>query len=162
LKAEKDMAEPFDDQPQWYWAADSGRGTAGPDEFERADDRFVIACGQRELWSRVRRLIDRDGHCAWDKFGPDTGKPTLADCMFVFIQARESYGASYNQLVLEFAQIPAFAQMIYKSKVDLCNWVSNPTTRTPLPRAAYDQKIQEQLGERIEDTLKLPDDEWRR
>jgi hypothetical protein len=28
----------FDDQPQWYWAADSGR--AGFDAFERADDRL--------------------------------------------------------------------------------------------------------------------------
>jgi hypothetical protein len=155
------MSEPFDDQPQWYWAADSDRGTDLPDGYERADDRFVIACGQRELWSRVRRLIDRDGHCAWDKFGPDTGKPTLADCMLVFLRARECYGVVYNQLVLEFAQIPAFAQMIYKSEVGLDDWVSNPMTQAPLPRAAYDQKINEQLGERIEATLKLPDDEWR-
>ena len=154
------MSEPFDDQPQWYWAA--ARRTAEPDEFERADDRFVIACGKRELWSRVRRLIDRDAHCAWDKFGPDKGKPTLADCMLVFLRARECYGVSYNRLVLEFAQIPAFAQMIHKSKVGLCDWVSNPMTQAPLPRAAYDQKIEEQLGERIEATLKLPDDEWRR
>jgi hypothetical protein len=155
------MSEPFDDQPQWYWAADSGRGTAGFDAFERADDRFVIACGQRELWFRVRSLIDRDGHCAWAEFGPDTGKPTLADCMLVFLQAREVYGVSYNRLVLEFAQIPAFAEMIHKSKVDLCNWVSNPSKQVPLPRPAYDRKIEEQLGERIEATLKLPDDEWR-
>jgi hypothetical protein len=156
------MSEPFDDQPQWYWALDSGHGNTEADGSERAEDRFVIACGQRELWSRVRRQVNPAGDCAWDKFGPDTGKPTLADCMFVFMRARECYGASYNQLVLEFAQIPAFAQMIYKSKVDLCNWVSNPTNRAPLPRPAYDQKIEEQLGARIEATLELPDDEWRR
>jgi hypothetical protein len=59
------MSEPFDDQPQRYWAADSGRGSGGVDKFERADDRFVVACGQRELWDRVRSLIDRDCHCAW-------------------------------------------------------------------------------------------------
>jgi hypothetical protein len=153
--------EPFDDQPQWYWAADSGRGTAEPDEYKRADDRFVIGCGQRELWSRVRSQIDRDGHCAWDKFGPETGKPTVADCMGVFLRARECYGASYNQLVLEFARIPAFARMIYKSGIGLGDWISNPITDAPLPRARYDQKIAEQLGERIEATLKLPDDEWR-
>ena len=153
--------EPFDDQPQWYWAADSGRGTTEADEFQRADGRFVIACGQRELWSRVRRQIDRDGHCAWNKFGPETGKPTLADCMVVFLRARECYGASYNQLVLEFAQIPAFAQMIYKSAIGLFEWISNPMTSAPLPRQAYDHKIEEQLGERIQATLKLPDDEWR-
>lgn len=156
------MSEPFDDQPQWYWAADSGLGTSRVDGFERADDGFIIACGQRELWSRVRRKIDRDGHCAWNKLGPETGKPTLADCMGVFLRARECYGASYNQLVLEFAQIPAFAQMIYKSEAGLGDWVSNPATQAPLPRAAYDHKIVEQLGERVEATLKLPDDEWRR
>jgi hypothetical protein len=156
------MSEPFDDQPQWYWAADNGRGSAGFDKFERADDRFVIACGQRELWSRVRSLIDREAHCAWNALGPDTGNPTLADCMYVFLSARECYGVSYNQLVLEFAQIPAFAEMLYKSKVDLCNWVSNPIKNAPLPRAAYDQEIEERLGQRIEGALKLPDDEWRR
>jgi hypothetical protein len=156
------MSEPFDDQPQWYWAADSGVGRAGLDTFERADDRFVIACGQRELWSRVRHLIDRDGDCAWNKLGPDTGHPTLADCMFVFLSARECYGVSYNRLMLEFAQIPAFARMIYKSQVGLGDWVSNPIKQVPLPRAGYDQKIADQLGERIEATLKLPDDEWRR
>jgi hypothetical protein len=156
------VSEPFDDQPQWYWAADSGRGIAEADGFERADDGFVVACGQRELWSRVRRIIDRGEHCAWDKIGPETGKPTLADCMGVFLRARECYGVSYNQLVLEFAQIPAFARMIYKSKVGLGDWVSNPITRSPLPRAAYDQAVAEQLGERIAVTLKLPgDDEWR-
>lgn len=152
----------FDDQPQWYWGADSGRGTGKPDGFERADDRFVVACGQREFWYRVKSLIDRDGHCAWDELGPDTGKATLADCMRVFLMARECYGVSYNRLMLEFAQVPAFAEMIYKSKSDLCNWVSNPTTQAPLPRAPYDQKVQERLGERIEATLKLPNNEWRR
>jgi len=156
------MSEPFDDQPQWYWAVDSGRGTGLADKFERADDRFLIACGQRELWSRVRRKIDRDGHCAWDRLGPETGKPTLADCMGVFLRTRECYGVSYNQLVLEFAQIPAFARMIYKSKVGLGDWVSNPIAATPMPRAPYDQRIAEQLGERIEATLILRDGEWRR
>jgi hypothetical protein len=74
----------------------------GKDDFQRADDRFVVACGQRELWSRIRREINRESDCAWNKFGPETGKPTLADCMAVFLSARECYGASYNQLVLEF------------------------------------------------------------
>ena len=115
------MPERFDDKPQWYWAADSGRGSGGFDKFERADDRFVVACGQRELWDRVRSLIDRDGHCAWDAFGPETGKPTLANCMYVFLFARECYGVSFNRLVLEFSQIPEFARMIYKSNVDLCS-----------------------------------------
>jgi len=86
-QAEPNMSEPFDDQPQWYWAADTGRAS-GQDVFQRADDRFVVACGQRELWSRVRREIDRDGHCAWHSFGPESGKPTLADCMAVFLSAR--------------------------------------------------------------------------
>jgi hypothetical protein len=155
------MTEPFDDQPQWCWAADTGRAS-GQDVFQRADDRFVVACGQRELWSRVRRLIDPAGHCAWNKFGPETGKPTLADCMAVFLSARECYGASHNQLVLEFAQIPAFAQMIYKSGIGLGDWISNPINPdTPLPRPRYDERIANRLGERIEDTLKLPDDDWR-
>jgi len=72
----------FDDAPQWYWAADSGHGL-DIEAFERADDRFVIASGQRELWARVRREVDPRSNCAWGAFGPPDGKATLADCMGV-------------------------------------------------------------------------------
>ena len=35
----------------WYWAAASG---------EPAGDRFVIASGKEELWSRVRSEVDAE------------------------------------------------------------------------------------------------------
>jgi len=70
----------FDDAPQWYWAADSGHGL-DIEAFERADDRCVIASGQRELWARVRREVDPRSNCAWGAFGSPDGKAPLADCM---------------------------------------------------------------------------------
>jgi hypothetical protein len=149
----------FDDAPRWYWAAAETRSDGEMED--RAGDRFVIACGQRELWSRVRREIDRGERCAWNGFGPDDGKATLADCMYVFLQSREMYGANYNRLTLEMAQIPAFARFVKDAPSDLCNWVSNPTAVTPIPREGYDRDIHAELGRRIAVTLDLPEDWWR-
>ena len=150
--------ERFDDQPQWYWGAASS--VSEEKGFERADDRFVVASGQRELWSRVGAEVDRNEKCAWMPFGPKDGQATLADCMAVFLPAREGYGVSYNRLVLELAQVPAFARFIHKSHLNLVDFVSNPLTDAPLPREPYDRKMIERLGSRITATLHLEDDEW--
>jgi hypothetical protein len=96
------MASDFDDSPQWYWAAWTGAVDVSP-----AGDKFVIASGQRELWRRVRSEIDADENCHWHSFGPKDGKATLADCTRIFLTAREVYGANYNRLTIELAQVGA-------------------------------------------------------
>jgi hypothetical protein len=149
----------FDDSPQWYWAADSGGGDDF-EKFERADDRFVIACGQRELWARVRREVNPNQDCAWSAFGPEDGAATLADCMRVFLRSREVYGVSYNRLILEFAKVRVFAKFIKDDQHDLGNWISNPATRSPLPRPAYDRAVETELGRLIASTLDLEEDWW--
>jgi hypothetical protein len=149
----------FDDAPQWYWAADNGRGT-GIKQFELAGERFVVASGQRELWARVRQEINPSGKCACDAFGPEDGRASLAHCMKVFLFSREAYGVSHNRLVLEFAKVRAFAEFIKDDGSHLCNWVSNPVSSAPLPRPAYDLKIEHALGQRIGQTLNLEEDWW--
>jgi hypothetical protein len=150
-----------DDAPQWYWAAADTRTKEDGSDFERADERFVIAAGQRELWSRVRREINPKEKCSWMSFGPKDGKATLADCFGVFISSREMYGASYNRLVLELAQVPAFATFIKERPSDLGNWISNPVTYAPLPRDRYDQEVETKLGRKIAATLNLDEEWWR-
>lgn len=146
----------FDDAPQWYWASGDGDGP----EADDAGDRFVIASGQRQLWSRVRHEVDRGGDASWNSFGPEDGKATLADCMRVFLQSREMYGVNYNRLTIELAQVPAWAKFIKDAPSDLCNWISNPITTKPLPRDRYDREIEAQLGRRIASTLGLKEDWW--
>lgn len=148
----------FDDAPQWYWAAGDGRADNDL-EPAPAGDRFVIASGQRELWSRVRREVNPQERCAWHGFGSKDGKVTLAECMRIFIHGREMYGANYNRVTLELAQIPVWAKFIKDAPSDLCNWVSNPVTTTPLPRAAYDRDVEAALGRQIAATLGI-DDQW--
>lgn len=153
------MSDPnFDDAPQWYWAADSGRGL-DLEAFERSDDRFVIASGQRTLWARARREIGSDD-CAWNSFGPSDGRATLADCMRVYMSSREVYGVSLNRLMLELCQVPSFAKFIKDGQINLGNWISNPLSKSPLPRPAYDEAIARQLGQRITGTLGLEEDWW--
>lgn len=147
----------FDDAPQWYWAAGDGEG----DETEDAGDRVVIASGQRLLWRRVKNEVDKNGLAAWHDFGPPDGKATLADCMRVFLQCREIYGANYNRLTIELAQVPAWARFIKEAPSSLGNWISNPITKAPLPRPGYDAAIEEQLGRQIAATLDLDEDWWR-
>jgi hypothetical protein len=147
----------FDDASQWYWAAGDRQERAKP-----AGDRFVIASGQRALWSRVTREISLDGKAdGWNGFGPKSGKATLADCFRIFITAREHYGANYNRAVLELAQVPAFARFIKGIPSDLGNWVSNPTSCDPLPREVYTDEATAKLGARIAATLNLAEDWWR-
>lgn len=152
------MANPtFDDAPQWYWAADSGRG-ADLEAFQRADDRFVIASGQRMLWARARREIGSDD-CAWNSFGPSNGKATLADSMRVYMSSREIYGVSLNRLMLELCQVQSFAKFVKDGQVHLGNWISNPLSTSPLPRPAYDEAVARRLGQQIAITLGL-DEQW--
>lgn len=151
------MREPFDDAPQWYWAA----WTGDVGEMAHAGDKFVIASGQRELWSRVRREIAADRHCHWHKFGPVDGKASLADCARIMLQAREVYGANYNRVTIELAQVPAWAKFIKEAPSDLCNWVANPMVVEPLPRERYSVEAETRLGNQIAETLRLEEDWWR-
>ncbi|MCA1400034.1 hypothetical protein [Bradyrhizobium sp. BRP56] len=144
----------FDDKPRWYWAAGGTKPRAnGETEITDAGDRFVVACGQRELWNRVQAEVSTTRQCAWNGFGPKDGEATLADCLFVMVEGREMYGANFNKVVIELAQVPAFAEAIRASGVDLCNWVSNPTVHSPLSRPPYDAKAEEQLRRVIGQTL---------
>ncbi|WP_375764260.1 hypothetical protein ACE10X_13335 [Bradyrhizobium sp. Pha-3] len=148
------MMTRFDDRPKWYWAAGGTKPRSnGETETTDAGDRFVVAFGQRELWERVRAEVSSTEQCAWNSFGPADGRATLADCLFVMVEGREMYGANFNKVVTELAQVPAFAKAIIASGVDLCNWVSNPTLHTPLPRPKYDPKAEERLRSVLEATL---------
>ena len=70
------------------------------------------------------------------------------------------YGANFNRLMIELAQISAFANFIRHQPSDLGNWISNPSVATPLPREAYDRAIETQLGLRIAETLNIDEDWW--
>src|ERR1035437_9535219 len=99
-------SEVFDDAPQWCWAAADSMSEGRPDQ---ASDRFVVASGQRELWARVRLEVDPAAQCSWQGFGPKDGQATLADCMTIFIMAREMDRAGYNRVTLGLAQIEGFS-----------------------------------------------------
>ncbi|QOZ24103.1 hypothetical protein [Bradyrhizobium sp. CCBAU 51753] len=143
----------FDDE-RWYWAAGGTKPSRnGETEITDAADRFVIARGQRELWARVRAEVSATEHCAWNGFGPKDGNASLADFLFVMVEGREMYGANFNKVVTALAHAPAFAKAIVASGVDLCNWVSNPTLYTPLPRPKYDPRAEERLRSVLEATL---------
>jgi hypothetical protein len=70
------------------------------------------------------------------------------------------YGANYNRVTLEMAQVPTFAQFIKDAPSALGNWISNPITRTPLPRDGYDFEVHAALGNRIAATLGISEDWW--
>lgn len=95
---------------------------------EPAGDRFVIVGdGQDSLWRRVRREIEpSERNVAWMPFGV---KPTIADCFDVWLIGREIYGANYNRVTFELAQVPAFARWLKSRPADLCNYVSNSCAR---------------------------------
>ena len=152
------MNEQFDDAPQWYWAVSNSPRSASP---ANAGEAFVIACGQKELWTRVRADVDSDKHCAWAKFGPRDGSATLDDCLLVMLRAREHFGASFNRLMLELARVPAFARFIHEARMPLANLISSPLCDRSLVREPYDVYVEQQLGRIVEQTLDLPDDSWR-
>jgi hypothetical protein len=149
--------EPFDDAPQWYWAAASGRGSS---PTSLAGDRFVVASGQRLLWDRVRGEVDPDEQCAGMAFGLKDGAATLSACFRLYLTARETYGANLNRVVLEMAQVPAFAGFIRERPERLSDAISNPISSAPLPREPYDHAIERQLGNVVGQTLGLPDEWW--
>ena len=118
----------------WYWAAPGG-GDAG--------DRFVIAEDQVTLWPRVAAEIGEE-HPHWNKF-----QPTLAGCFYMWITAREMYGANYNRVLFELTQVPAFRALLKRPPFDLCNVVSNPMGESPLNREPYSQEALERLADII-------------
>ncbi len=127
-----------------------------------ARDKFVIASGQKALWTRVRRDISLNERVAgWSAFGPRDGQVSLAGYFQIFITGREHYGANYNKVVLELAQVPAFAHFIKAIPSDLGNWVSNPISQDPLKREPYSEETTSQLGAQIAATLNLDEDWWR-
>ncbi|WP_342723464.1 hypothetical protein AAFG07_30540 [Bradyrhizobium sp. B097] len=70
----------FDDKPKWYWAAGGTKPRAnGETEITDAGDRFVVASGQRELWNRLRAEVSTTRQCAWNGFGPKSGKSAIND-----------------------------------------------------------------------------------
>ncbi len=94
-------------------------------------------------------------------FGPKDGKATLADCIWVFLQAREQYGANLNRIMLELAQVPAWTQFIRDAQqnANFCNFVSNPVSSDPLPREPHSYEAERRLRRRINVTLGLPDED---
>ena len=129
-------------------------------EQRPAGDRFVVAQGEEPFWSRVRAEVEPGEHCACMPFGPAEAEPTLADCFRVLLTGREVYGASYNRVVIELAQVPAFARFVREAPADLCNSVSNPIGHDPLPREPYSGDAERALGQAVARTLGLVDRWW--
>lgn len=149
--------EVFDDQPQWYWAVERSSEERSP---AQAGFRIILACGQRELWRRVRSELSNDERPHWHSVGSEDGGVTLANCFEVLLIARESYGADYNRLVVELAQIPAFADFLYTAKNNLCNFISNPMDTSPLKREPYSPEALTKLAGTVEATLGVESSDW--
>ncbi len=141
----------FDDAPQWYWAV--WIGNRAGDSPASAGERFVVASGQGGLWRRARGEFGVGTECNWMAFGPKDGKATLADCAAVFLFVRECYGVTFNRMMLELAQVPAWANFVDEARGNLCDYVSNPSSPEPLPRGPYERKSELALQRRIVETL---------
>jgi hypothetical protein len=146
----------FDPSLQWHWAAWSG----DPGQSVATGNRFIVAKGQQELSRRILSEVCPNERCHHARFGPADGNASLADCMYVFLSAREQYGANYNRVIVELARVPAWALFIKQAPSVLANWISNPTSHDPLSRERYDSEMERKLGHRIADTLSLNKDWW--
>lgn len=146
----------FDNTPQWYIAMARGFD----EEMPLAGKRLVVACGQRELWQRVRSEINANEKAAWWALGGPDGEVSLAQCFECFVLSRENYGADLNHLLLELAQLPAFASFLLNAQRSLCNFVSNPLGSAALPREPYSQQALARLARRVEATLDLEETDW--
>jgi len=101
-----------------------------------------------------------DEKASWLALGGPDGKVSLAQCMECFLICRENYGTDLNHLVLELAQVPAFASFLHDARLNLCNFVSNPLSTARLSREPYSQEALARLAGRIEATLDLEPTDW--
>ena len=141
----------FDDSPQWYWAVLTVEEDGST--VTRADNQFVVACGQGQLWRRAKAEFGIGANCSWMAFGPKNGQVTLADCTAAFLFVRECYGVTFNRMMMELARTSSWAKFIDEASGNLCDYVSNPTTSEPLPRGPYQREDELALQERIAQTL---------
>jgi hypothetical protein len=147
---------------QWRWAAHS--------RFDDRDagERFIVAQGEdalqsrihpeiERLWPRLHREDDPEGQYVQQHFGPFTGKATLADCLLVFLHAREVWGVTLDRALLELARVPAFARFL-DEKLCCGQWLgfSYLEAFEPQPRELYSAETSERLRRRVIETLGLP------
>lgn len=138
------------EREDWYWAAASD---------EPAGDKFIIASGTDELWSRVRREINANEDCAWNALHRGHEKATTDDVLDLILTVILPYRVNQNRFVLEAAKIPVFARFLRSARSDLGNYVSNPIHPEPLlPVARYSRQTTQQLGEAVSNTLGIETD----
>jgi hypothetical protein len=131
----------------WYWAAKFGDGAVG--------DRFVIACGQDDLWRRVRQELDADDQVYWGAINGG-GHSILNGILDLAIQTAPNYGIDRNRFMLEAAQIPAFAKYLRSAKYDLCNYIDNPIVADMVIRPrSYSEAEKNRLGHIVSRTLNI-------
>jgi hypothetical protein len=146
---------------QWQWAAHS--------RFDGKDagERFIVAQGEDALWSRIHPEIERlwprlhreddpVGQCVEQSFGPFNGKATLADCLLVFLHAREIWGVTLDRAMLELARVPAFARFLDEASYHRGLGFSDLEAFEPQPRELYSVETSEELRRRVVETLGLP------
>lgn len=149
---------------RWRWAAHSRF------DGEDARDRFIVAQGGDALWSRIHPEIERlwprlhsedgpVGQYVEQSFGPFNGKATLADCMLVFLHAREIWGVTLDRALMELARVPAFARFV-DEKLCCGQWlgISDLEAFEPRPRELHSAETGEELRRRVIETLGLPEE----
>lgn len=135
----------------WYWATTFDEGAAGT--------RFIIACGQDNLWSRARDEFGTDRGVHWNRINSPGANPTLADLLELSIHTVPMYGVDHNTFVAEAAQIPVFAKFLHAGKADLCNYVSNPIVGgMVVQRQPYSNAEKNRLGRIVSSTLNIESD----
>lgn len=147
---------------QWRWAAHSRF------DGEDAGEKFIVAQGEDALWSRIhpeierlwRRLHREDdpvGQYVEQPFGPFNGEATLADCVLVFLHAREIWGVTFDRAMLELARVPAFARFLEEARYRQGLGFWDLEAFQPQPRELYSAKTSEELRRRVNETLGLPE-----
>ena len=146
---------------QWRWAAHS--------RFDDKDagEKFIVAQGEDALQSRIHPEIERlwprlhseddpVGQYIEEFFGPFNGKATLADCMLVFLHAREVWGVTLDRALLELARVPAFARFLDEAPYGRGFGFSDLDAFEP--RELYSVETGEELRRRVIETLGLPEE----
>jgi hypothetical protein len=136
----------------WYWACRAFGELSEP-------DKFVIACGQKNLWARVRSEIRSDRRCAWMRVNRHEKEPTLEDILDMMLTVVPIYHINQNKFVFEAAKSPVFAKFLHSARSDLCNYVSNPVHSDPIIAEPYSEAAMRHLGEIVSQTLNT-DQNW--
>jgi hypothetical protein len=148
---------------QWRWAAHSRF------DGEDAGGRFIVAQGEdalqsrihleiERLWPRLHREDDPVGQYLEQPFGPFNGKATLADCLLVFLHAREVWGVSLDRALLELARVPAFASFLDEAPYCQGLGISDLQAFEPQPRELCSAETSGELRRRVVETLGLPEE----